>query len=242
MDRPMTARAARRRARSIGAPRATDASVERRWLSAWAVGWMAGVARHLRAAGSRWPWLRCWGRPGRDEIDHACLLEAVARSLRTGQSMAGALREAARAEHPRPAADALARSTRLLDAGQGVAESVQDWSSGDPGQARSLAAAALSLGAELGGAQARALDAAASSLRDRASLEREVRSLSSQARASAAVMVLAPLGFAIYTWMTDARVASVMVGSPIGWACLAGGFALDAVGALWMARLAGFNR
>jgi tight adherence protein B len=212
-----------------------------RWRSA-AAETGSGAARRLRAVVTRRPWLRWWGRPGRDEIDHACVLEAVARSLRTGQSMAAALAEAAVAEHPRPAAAALARSIRLLEAGQSVAEAVQDWSTGDPSQARGLSAAALGLGAELGGAQARSLDAAASSLRDRASLEREVRSLSSQARASAAVMVLAPLGFAAYTWMTDPRVASVVVGSPIGWGCLGGGAALDGLGALWMAHLAGANR
>ena len=101
-----------------------------------------------------------------------------------------------------------------------------------------LAGTALALGAELGGAQARCLDAAAASLRERASLEREVRALSSQARASAAVMVAAPMGFAVFSGTTDPRVAQVLVSTPLGWACLVGGLLLDGLGAGWMARLA----
>jgi tight adherence protein B len=180
-----------------------------------------------------------WGRPGREESDHAALLEAVARSLRGGQSMVLALREAARSEPDRRPAAALARSARLADAGLGVVAVVDDWVGPEPGPARALAGAALALGAEVGGAQARSLDAAASSLRDRASLEREVRALTSQARASAAVMVLAPLGFAAYSWLTDPRVSQLLVGTPLGWACIAGGLGLDAIGAAWMAHVAG---
>ncbi len=187
-------------------------------------------------------------RPGGDEIDHAEVLEAVARSLRGGQSLAVALAEAAEGGVGRPAGAALARSLRRLEAGAGVAVVIDDWVQAGvgpvpspvttAGHARVVAGAALALGAELGGAQARSLDAAAASLRDRASLEREVRALGAQARASAAVLVLAPLAFAAFSWATDPRVAQVLVASPLGWACVGLGLALDAAGASWMGRLA----
>jgi tight adherence protein B len=171
-------------------------------------------------------------------VDHAVLLEAVARSLRGGQSLSGALIEAAGTVAGR-AADQLVGSARLLEAGLGTVAVVEHWVDHEPDQARILAGAALALGAEVGGAHARSLDSAAASLRDRAGLQREVRALTSQARASAAVMVLAPLGFATFTSITEPRVGHVLVGTMLGWGCVGAGLVLDLVGAWWMARLAG---
>ncbi len=179
-----------------------------------------------------------WRRPGRDESDHACLLEAVARSLRSGQSLVGAIREGAEAEAEAGPGVALARSVRLADSGVGVVAVVDDWVGARPSGPRLLAGTALAMGAEMGGAQARCLDAAAASLRERASLEREVRALTSQARASAGVMVSAPLGFAVFSCATNPRVAQVLTATPLGWACMMGGLVLDATGAGWMLRLA----
>ncbi len=201
------------------------------------------VDRRHRPSASVPQWLRgirvaTASRPGRDEGDHACLLEAVARSLRSGQSMIGAVAEAAEAEVERGPGAALARSVRLADSGLGVGAVVDDWVARGPGGPRVLAGTALALSAELGGAQARCLDSAAASLRERASLEREVRALSSQARASAGVMVAAPLGFAFLSAATNPRMAQILVSTPLGWACVVGGLLLDGAGAGWMARLA----
>ena len=162
-----------------------------RWRSAVVVagrGWVSGGGRARLV----------------DEVDHAVLLEAVARSLRGGQSLSGASIEAGRTGGAGRAADQLARLGP--PAGGGAGDRGRGRALGrehDPDQARLLAGAALALGAEVGGAHARSLDAAAASLRDRAGLQREVRALTSQARASAGVMVLAPLGFAAFTSITE---------------------------------------
>ena len=199
-------------------------------LGWWPEAMGAGAARF----GLAW-----WARPGHREVDHAVLLEGVARSLRGGQSLSAALVEAAQTGGAGLAGDQLARSARLAAAGLGTVAVVEDWVRREPEPARVLAGAALALGAEVGGAHARSLDAAAASLRDRAGLEGEVRALTSQARASAAVMVLAPLGFAAFTAITEPRVAHVVAGTALGWGCVGAGLVLDLVGAWWMARLAG---
>jgi tight adherence protein B len=98
------------------------------------------------------------------------------------------------------------------------------------------------LAGDAGGSVASVLDGVTDTLRDRIALEREVAALSSQARASAAVLVVAPVVFAVLAAVADPRVARVLLGSPLGWACLAAGAALDGVGALWMARLVGRSR
>jgi tight adherence protein B len=174
-----------------------------------------------------------------DDAVHARLLEAVARALRAGAAPTGALREAAASIDPGRVADDLRAALAMVERGAPLGDALSTFAAADGGPARQLAAAALALGAEVGGAWARALDGAAAGLRDRAEVAREVRALTSQARSSAAVMVLAPLGFAAYAWTTDPRIAAFALGHPLGWACLTTGFLLDVVGAAWMRALAG---
>ena len=177
---------------------------------------------------------------GRDgDAEHAVVLEAVARSLRGGASLVVALHEATDALPPGPVADELRAALVRHDRGAPVIAVVDAWVAADPTPARSLAGAALALGSELGGARARALDGAAAGLRDRADLAREVRALTTQARSSTLVMVLAPVAFALYAWTSDHRVAVLMLTTPLGWSCLALGLLLDAVGAWWMATIVG---
>ena len=196
------------------------------------------VGRTITGASSRLA--RRAGAPGRrtDEAEVAAILEAVARSLRNGSSLVQALAAAVDAVPGGDASDALRSALVLHARGAPVRAVVDAWATGSTGRARSVAGAALALGSELGGARADALDGAAAALRDRAELHHEMRALTSQARSSATALVLAPLGFAVYAWTADRRVAGLMFTTPFGWACLVGGLLLDALGGWWMARLA----
>jgi len=183
--------------------------------------------RLLGSLGPRFRWVGAGS-----EAEHAELLEAVARSLRSGASLVTALEHAASTRRG-CAADELDGALVIVRNGASLDSALDVWAAGmDP--ARTVAGAALALGAQLGGARARALDDAALGLRDRAALTGEIRALTSQARASAAVMVLAPVAFAFFGWFADAGVTSVFT-TPLGAACVVGGLALDAAGAWWMA-------
>jgi tight adherence protein B len=165
------------------------------------------------------------------------VLEVVARSLRSGAALTGALAEAV-TELPRSAAvDDLECALATIRAGAPVVDALEGWRTASADRPRVMAGTALALGAELGGVPARSLDAAASGLRDRAALAREVRALSSQARASAAVMVLGPPIFLGAASAAEHRLFEVLFGSPAGLLCLVAGAALDAAGAWWMAAL-----
>ena len=160
------------------------------------------------------------------------MMEAVARSLRAGASLLTALEQAAASGSGRVATD-LERMLVAVHRGAPLGPALERWAAGDD-PVRTMSGVALALGAELGGARARALDDAAANLRDRAALAGEIRALTAQARASAAVMVVAPLAFAALGWVADGGTASVFA-TPVGGACLVAGLALDAVGAWWMA-------
>lgn len=163
-------------------------------------------------------------------------LDAIARSLRAGASLARAV-ESAAAASPAVLSTDLAPLTGALTGGVGLLPAVDAWRSVGATAPRTLTAAALSLAAETGGAPAGVVDAVAATLRERSALVREVRALSTQARASAVVMALAPVGFAALSATADPRIGRFLFHSTAGAACLAGGVVLDLLGAAWMGRL-----
>lgn len=177
-------------------------------------------------------------RRRRADQDLPSLLDQVSRHLRAGAALPGAVEAAAagrkEATTARLAADLAARIPLVV--------AVRDWQTACPTPARDLAAAALTLASDAGGSVAAVLDGVTETLRDRVALDREVAALSSQARASAAVLVVAPVVFAVLAGMADPRVAQTLLGEPLGWACMLGGALLDGIGAVWMSRLVGRAR
>lgn len=169
-------------------------------------------------------------RAARLERELPSLLAGVARSLRSGATIPVALREA-EAEDLRPVlAD--------VDRGLPLAEALARWTERRPTAGVRLTAGVLTLALAAGGPPARAVDGVAGTLRERAEVDREVRALATQARASAVVITVAPLAFAALGMLGDERTAQFLLRTPTGLACLAAGVALDAVGAWWMARIA----
>lgn len=164
-------------------------------------------------------------------------LEATARGLRSGASLHLALGEAAAAVPP-IVGRGLEQIAVDAAAGEPLVDCIDRWAGATPGHGVRLTAAALALAAELGGGTARALDHVAATLRDRAGVRREIRALSSQARASALVIGAAPVGFAALAAATDPTVLDFLTHRAAGLACLASGLALDAGGAWWMHRIA----
>lgn len=167
-------------------------------------------------------------------------LEAVARSLRSGASLRQAVEEAGRAASGggRALAGELSRAAAEAAQGASLVAALEAVAVRRPLPGVRLGVAALCLGAETGGAQARAVDGVAATVRERLAVAAELKALSSQARISALVIGLAPVGFGAFAAATDPRTAEFMLHTPAGLALLVGGLFLDAMGWLWMQRLA----
>jgi tight adherence protein B len=163
-------------------------------------------------------------------------LESVARTLRSGGSIRQAVEEAA-AMTPGPLGDELARVATSAARGVPLVIALEDLAGRRPLPGVRLAVAALCLGIETGGAQARAVDGVAATLRERLGVAAEVRALAAQARISAVVIGLAPLGFGAFAAATDPRISAFVFHSAPGLALVCAGVALDALGWLWMNRL-----
>lgn len=176
-------------------------------------------------------------REARRDAQLAGGLEQLASAIRSGRSVRGALVDVA-SSTPRPLGDELVAVADALDHGASVDEALATWTarSGTSAEVR-LAAAAIALGGHAGGEVARAFDGVAATLRERREVHGEVVALATQARASAGVLVLAPVGFAGLVSTIQPTTLSFLVTTPVGLGCLAVGLSLEVLGGWWMARI-----
>jgi tight adherence protein B len=163
-------------------------------------------------------------------------LDRLAASLRSGASLPVALDEVGEALDP-PLGPELTSLAREAAHGRPVRDVLDDWSSVHDDAGTRLAASALVLATIVGSAPARAVDGVAATVRERLDLAAERRALAAQARTSALVLSVSPVGFAALLVLADTAAAGFLLGTPAGWLCLAAGVGLDAGGAWWMARL-----
>lgn len=167
------------------------------------------------------------------------LLERVASGLRAGLALGPAL-VAAGEDVPAPLDRAVTPLVDALRHGADLRAELERWATAPRTSADvQLVAAALDLSAQAGGATARAVDRVAATVRERHELHAEAQALATQARASAAVLAVAPLLFTALVATIEPGAAAVLVTTPLGVACLVVGLGLEATGAWWMHRIVG---
>lgn len=170
-------------------------------------------------------------RLGDDDVAAWC--DDLARRVRSGASLASALRTAT----PSPALSPIVAPIGLaLDRGDSVAGATRRIASGDANV--ELALGVLHACADLGGPAAQPLDRAASTLRARAAdlADRDVHS--AQARLSALVLTLLPVAALALVLSTSPATRAAVLGSS-GSICLGVGAVLNAAGWWWMRRIIG---
>ena len=159
-------------------------------------------------------------------------LERIGAELRAGGTVATALAGVAGGEGVL-AAD-FARVESRVRLGAGLPDALGSWAAERNAVGVEVAAGALALSATVGGPVADALDGLASSLRDRLAVIAESRALSAQARYSAWVIGLAPVGYLASSAVVDPRTLGLLIGTNAGRLCVLAGAGLEAMGALWM--------
>ena len=177
------------------------------------------------------------------------LVRRIASELRVGGTVTSGMSEIASepvgqervTRHDGVATSALVsdcvRIQRRLDLGATLEGSLRIWCVERPTDGVRAAAGALVLASQVGGPAADALDGLANSLAARLSAIEETRAQSAQARASALVMVLAPVGYLVFSSSIDQRSLDVLLGTVIGRGCLAVGLVLDGLAVLWIRYL-----
>lgn len=202
-----------------------------------APGVAVGVIPVARIAGAWRPLVASRRAAARRASALPTTLTLVVQQLRSGASLLQALDAAAAGAPPELAAD-LQRVVRRARHGTGLVDALGWWASErHDDEAVRMAAAALAAAAETGGPAAHAVEVVAGVVRERRALAGEVSALTAQARASAAVIGLAPLAMAVIAGLADPAAAAFLLTTAPGLAMLVAGVALDVIGAAWMAAM-----
>lgn len=174
--------------------------------------------------------LRAASRRRRPLADLPAAVDALVAALAAGASPLRAVASVAGGE----ASADLGRVVRTVDRGSTLQEALDRWATAHPRADARLVADAVALAGTRGGSLVEALRGVGDTLRDREAVARETRALAAQARMSAQVLVVAPVGFAGLMAVADPGVRHVLTATPLGWACAVVGLLLDLAGWRWM--------
>lgn len=226
----------------------------RRWLqlpacgAGWLIGsWLAGIPGAVAGASAGVVVPRTIARRARerrrDAVDDALAdaVAAIASALRTGLSLLQAVGQAGR-EAPQPLGPSLLALADRATFGIPFDDAVSAWldQAGTP-DAR-LVGGVLRLHRRAGGASPAVLDRMARTLRARRADAREVRSLTAQARLSAAILGSMPIGFFLFLSATSRSDIESAVRTPAGTTAIGLGLALQVCAFLWIRRLLRVDR
>lgn len=160
----------------------------------------------------------------------------VASALRTGRSLPQAL-ELAGAEVGAPLGPTLTQSADRVRLGEPLDTALQEWEERLGTADARLVAGVLRLHRRTGGALASALDELGQTLRARLRGDGEVRALTAQARLSAAILGLLPLGFFLFLSVVSRRDIEAAYRTTAGASAIAVGIVLEGLAFLWIRRL-----
>jgi tight adherence protein B len=163
------------------------------------------------------------------------LVERVAGELRSGGTVISAV--AALADGHLAVAGDLARMRDRTALGADLVDALARWTIERPVDDVRAVAGALATAHELGGSAAGALDGLATSLRDRCAARGEARAQTTQARLSAWVVGLAPVGYLAVGLVVAPDTVALLVTHPTGRVCLVAGLALLGTAGLVFRRM-----
>jgi Flp pilus assembly protein TadB len=161
---------------------------------------------------------------------------ALAAAVRSGASLPQAIRYAADEAAP-PVREELKRVVVDLDTGVALDAALTSWAARHRSSDTDLVVGALELHRRSGGDLPAVLDQVVTTIRDRVSVAREVRSLTAQARLSAWILGLLPVGFLAFLWLTSRRDIEGALSTPVGLVCILLGLILEGGAFLWIRSL-----
>jgi Flp pilus assembly protein TadB len=213
------------------------------WIVAAASGWLVGrfvglvlaiiaipIVRRVRhrRANAVAPWVV--------EERTADTIGAVAAAVRAGSSLPQAIGYAA-TEAAHPVVDDLRQVVADLHTGVALDVALATWADRRRTADIDLLVGALELHRRSGGDLPVVLDQVVRTIRDRVSVAREVRSLTAQARLSAWILGLLPIGFFGFLWVTSRNDIEGALTTLVGLICVGTGLALEGAAFVWIRSL-----
>ena len=161
------------------------------------------------------------------------VITLVATSLSTGFSLSQALDAVAR-DTPEPAAKEFSRALAETRIGADLEDSLDRLAERMDSTNLGWTTMAIRIQRQVGGNLAETLRTTATTLRDRASLYRQVRALSAEGRLSAYILIALPIFLFLYLAVVNRPYISMLWTHPLGWLMSGGGLVALAIGMIWM--------
>jgi tight adherence protein B len=162
-------------------------------------------------------------------------LQLLSSSLRAGQGLMQAVDSVAR-EGDAPAAEEFRRVVVEARLGRDLIDSLKSMSDRLQSEDFQWVIPAIEINREVGGDLAEVLDTVASTVRDRADIRRQVKTLSAEGRMSAYVLLALPIGIAILVRASNPTYINQLF-TGFGWVLTGIGVALMTIGGFWMFSL-----
>src|SRR5438552_9676179 len=96
---------------------------------------------------------------------------------------------------------------------------------------------AITINREIGGDLTELLDRAATTIRERDQVRRQIKSLSAEGRLSAIVLIAIPILLFLYMHIANPSYVGELTASPVGWLLLGVAVSLMTMGGLWLRKL-----
>jgi tight adherence protein B len=164
------------------------------------------------------------------------VLTIMASSLRAGHSFLQSLDTVAK-EISQPAAAEFQRVVAEIRLGRPAEDALEALAERVGSDDFKWAVLAVNIQREVGGNLAEILDNVASTLRERATIRRQIRVLTSEGRLSAWVLALLPIGIALYMFAVNPDYISLLFTTTIGLVMTITAACLLVLGILWMRKI-----
>jgi tight adherence protein B len=164
------------------------------------------------------------------------VLTIMASSLRAGHSFLQSLDTVSK-EITQPAKAEFQRVVAEVRLGRPVEDALEALADRVGSSDFKWAVLAVNIQREVGGNLAEILDNVADTLRERATMRRQVQVLTTEGRLSAWVLTLLPFAIAGYMTLVNPEYIGLLVTNHIGWFMLGGAAGLMTLGILWMRKI-----
>lgn len=163
-------------------------------------------------------------------------LQMLAGSLRAGYSLPQALATIGQ-EGSAPTSLELARVTNEVRVGRSMQEALNDVVERMRNEDFFWVTQAIGINREVGGNLADVLDGVSKTIRQRAEIRGQVKSLAADGQLSAVILMALPFAVAGFLSIASPSYIGQLIADPLGWGMLAAGAVMMSIGGIWLYKI-----
>jgi len=163
-------------------------------------------------------------------------LRLVASSVRVGLGLRQAFTLVIE-EMPEPSRSEFARVVGQTNIGVSVLDALDDLARRMPSNESLMMARVMRVQSQTGGDLAKVLENLAATIKDRRRIHRKIGTLTAEGRLSAAILLLIPLGLAVFICFDQPQMGNALLYTGIGHFCIIAAAILELVGFVWLRQI-----